>query len=152
MRILFAFILLQFYTSICIAQSSSDIVSWKYTVSKTTNNENKVELIFNAKIKEGWHLYSQHINGDGPIPTTFIFNTNENFSLLEDVKEGVAVKTFDPNFDMEISFFENETTFKQVVEVKNNELKNISGTIEFMVCNDKMCYPPDIITFSFDLN
>lgn len=130
------------------SQSSSDIVSWSYSVNKT---ENKLELVCKAKIKEGWHLYSQHINGDGPIPTTFTFNTNNNFALIDGVQEGPSVKTFDSNFDMEISYFENETTFIQVIDVKNTDLKNITGTIEFMVCNDKMCYPPDIITFNFDL-
>lgn len=134
-------------------QSSSDIVTWKFSTEKIkdSGNDNAYYLYFDAKIKEGWHLYSQHIDGDGPIPTTITFNSTKNYETIDAIEESESIKKFDPNFDMEISFFEKEAKFIQIVHLVNKELKNITGTVEFMVCNDKMCYPPDVITFNFDI-
>lgn len=130
------------------AQTSSSITTWKYTVAEV---DAKKHLQFHANIKEGWHLYSQYLVGDGPVPTTFTFNQSKNYSLIGKVKEGKAKTMYDPNFDMQISYFEGKTIFNQ--EIKNNtkEKQKVSGTIEFMVCDDTMCYPPEVIEFSVDL-
>ncbi len=124
------------------AQNSSSIAKWNYSVVDTNGNN---EIRFNVTIKEGWHLYSQFITGDGPIPTTFVFIPNENYTLIGGVKEKEAHTAYDPNFDMQISYFEGSTVFTQ--EVKNNTSQHVTvkGSIEFMVCDDKMCYPPEII-------
>jgi thiol:disulfide interchange protein DsbD len=130
------------------AQTSSSITTWKYTVAEV---DGKKQLQFHATIKEGWHLYSQFLVGDGPVPTTFNFNESKNYSLIGKVKEVKAKTMYDPNFDMQISYFEGKTIFTQ--EIKNNtkEKQKVSGTIDFMVCNDIMCYPPEAIEFSIDL-
>lgn len=145
--------LFSFISILLQAQSSSDIVTWKFSAEKIKNNgnDNAYNLFFDAKIKDGWHLYSQLIDGDGPIPTTFIFNSNKSYETIDGIEESESIKKFDPNFDMEISFFEKEAKFVQIIHLVNKELKSITGTVEFMVCNDKMCYPPDVITFNFDI-
>lgn len=130
------------------AQTSSSITGWKYSVVDVNG---KKQLQFHATIKEGWHLYSQFLVGDGPVPTTFTFNESKNYSLIGKVKEEKAKTTYDPNFDMQISYFEGKTIFTQ--EIKNNtkEKQKVTGTIEFMVCDDTMCYPPEVIEFSVEL-
>jgi len=39
----------------------------------------------------------------------------------------------------------------QVVKVKSTTPPNLSGTIEYMVCNDKQCLPPTEVDFSLTL-
>ena len=44
-------------------------VEWSYSVNKVSDCE--ADLVFQAKIDAGWHLYSQIIPEGGPIPTSF---------------------------------------------------------------------------------
>ena len=42
-------------------------VEWEFSQKQLSDTE--IELQFKANIDEGWHLYSQHIADDGPVPT-----------------------------------------------------------------------------------
>lgn len=147
--VIFLLVLLSFNLS--FAQSSSSVVTWEFEVINSSKFENKPDIFLKAKIKEGWHLYSQFITGDGPIPTTFTFTENPNFSLNGKVQEYNTKTAYDPNFDMEISYFEGETYFIQPVILNTKDKMTITGTIEFMVCNDHMCYPPETVPFTIEL-
>ena len=46
-----------------------DPVQWTQSYKKLNGQE--YELIFKARIDEGWTIYSQELVGDGPIPTSF---------------------------------------------------------------------------------
>lgn len=130
------------------AQTATSVVKWKNSVVE----ENGRKFIrMEADIKEGWHLYSQFLDGDGPVPTTFTFEENMNVALIGKVKEEKAKTAYDANFDMMISYFEGTTVFTQ--EIKNNSKtpQKISGQVEFMVCDDTMCYPPETVKISVDL-
>jgi len=130
------------------AQKSSDVVKWKYSYTKENGN---YLLQFNATIDEGWHLYSQHLEGDGPIPTTFIFKESKHSVLVGNVVEPKPHTMLDPNFDMEISYFEGTTVFTQEVKRNSDHPVEVKGTIEFMVCNDHMCYPPETVEFTINI-
>lgn len=130
------------------AQTSASIVSWKYSV---VEKDGVKQIKMDATIKEGWHLYSQFLVGDGPIPTTFNFVESKNYTMVGKVKESEAKTAYDPNFDMEISFFEGKTTFYQEVKNQTSVPQKISGSVEFMVCDDHMCYPPETVQITVDL-
>ena len=48
-------------------------VEWDFSYKRLSDNE--IELQFKATIDEGWHVYSQFIEDDGPVPTELIFTT-----------------------------------------------------------------------------
>jgi len=126
-----------------------DPVDWKFSQKELSNNE--FEVSFSATIEDGWHLYSQHLpSEDGPIATAFYFDDNKNVELLGEVVEPKPIIEYDPNFDMELNFFAKKVTFKQKVKVTNGE-GLVKGELEFMVCNEKMCLPPELIPFEFKL-
>ena len=126
-----------------------DPVDWKFSQKELSNNE--FEVSFAANIEDGWHLYSQHLpNDDGPIATTFYFEGNQNVELLGDVNEPEAIAEYDPNFDMELKFFSKKVVFKQKVKVIG-ESGTVKGELEFMVCDEKMCLPPELVPFEFNL-
>ena len=126
-----------------------DPVNWTFSQKELSNNE--FEVSFTATIEEGWHLYSQHLpNDDGPIATAFYFEGNQNVELLGDVKEPEAIAEYDPNFDMELKFFSKKVVFKQKVKVLG-ESGLAKGELEFMVCDEKMCLPPELVPFEFNL-
>ncbi len=127
-----------------------DPASWTYETNDLGNYE--YELVFNVKIEENWHIYSQHLQGDGPLPTEFLFEEDATgYELIGKVSESDNIHTgYDPNFDMELSYFENEATFKQKIKLTAVGA-SIQGELVYMTCDDSKCLPPEYIPFEFSL-
>lgn len=123
-----------------------DPVSWTTSVEQT--EEGEVFLVSTATIDEGWHVYSQFVDEGGPIPTTFKYPNA--VKLIGKTTEGEGIEVDDPNFMMRVKYFGNTAVFKQQIQLqtKTNELK---ATVEFMVCNDEMCLPPNEADLVFDV-
>lgn len=126
-----------------------DPVKWNTSVEKISDTE--YFLVANATIESGWHLYSQNVPEDGPIPTTFTFDTEDSFELINKVLEEEGVTIDDPVFNMRIKFFANKASFRQRIKILNKELSLVKGEVEFMVCDDTRCLPPEYLDLEFDL-
>ena len=85
-------------TSVCASSQIFDPVSWEFTQHHLSENE--IELQFKASIEDRWHIYSQFIEGDGPIPTEFTFTTAGGYVLVDGINEGESIEEFDPEFKM----------------------------------------------------
>ena len=141
--LLTTFLALSFSTSIA---QIFEPVDWSFKAERVSETEAK--LIFTANIEEGWHLYSQNIDEGGPIPTSFVFQELGRAKLKGKVAEGEGHTEMDPNFEMVVKYFEDEVDFIQTVELSGSAT-NIKGELEFMVCNDERCLPPDYVPFEF---
>ncbi|MBU2927335.1 protein-disulfide reductase DsbD family protein [Winogradskyella psychrotolerans] len=126
-----------------------DPVKWETKVEKVSDTE--YDLVSIATIDSGWHLYSQNVPDNGPIPTGFSFTENENFELVGETSEDEGHTVDDPVFQMRITFFENKAEFTQRIKVLNEELSLVEGEVEFMVCDDEKCLPPNYIDLKFNL-
>tara|TARA_B100000900_G_scaffold416275_1_gene450906 strand:- start:16 stop:2058 length:2043 start_codon:yes stop_codon:yes gene_type:complete len=124
-----------------------DPISWQF--SQTKISENKVELRFRASIDEGWHLYSQDIE-ESPPATTFSFIINGDTSIIK-VEEPESIQEYDPNFDMILKYFKDEVVFKYNIDISNLTNNTVGGYIDFMLCDEAQCLPPDYIEFSFEV-
>lgn len=124
-------------------------VKWKTSVENT--GQGTATLVMTAKIDKGWHLYSQNIADGGPIKTTFSFEPSANYELAGSVSEGKAIEYYDKNFEMDLKYFADQAIFKQKVKLKNTGSFKISGYVEFMVCDDEKCLPPDQVDFTFEI-
>jgi thiol:disulfide interchange protein len=121
-------------------------VTWSY--SYETINDKEGYLIFKALIDDGWHVYSQFINEGGPIPTSFTLKKTKDFDLLGKISETPkASSAYDNNFGMQISWHEGQVIFKQKIKLNTSETK-ITGLLEYMVCNNKQCLPPEEVEFA----
>lgn len=121
-------------------------VKWQFAARALHGSE--VELMFTATLDAGWHIYSQHLSPDGPLPTTFTFQPSPDYSLAGAVHEkSTPLKSYDETFLMDIVWFEGTVVFTQNVKLHTSST-SIQGRIAFMVCNDEMCLPPDEVTFS----
>ncbi len=125
-----------------------DPVKWSFKTEPISENE--FFLVFEAKLDEGWYVYAQEINGDGPIPTSFRFDKNSKITFSgkpsetgDKIKEGM-----DEVFGIEIKKFGKRAVFKQKVKVTDRSTK-VTGTLEYMTCNDESCLPPTEVDFSF---
>lgn len=123
-------------------------VQWHF--SATPANGSEVQLIFNATLEKGWHIYSQYIGTEGPLPTTFSFAPSSDYTQIGRMEEkGIPVKSYDKTFLMDLVWFANSVTFIQKIQLKV-PLTTIQGKVEFMVCRDEMCLPPEVVAFSID--
>jgi thiol:disulfide interchange protein DsbD len=127
------------------------VVDWTFDIEQ--KGEKEFDLKIHADIKENWHLYSQKLESeDGPIPTEIMLNLHDFAHQEGDVKEtGELHHEFDPNFDMELSFYGNYADFTMNVKVDHLD-SLVTGYVYFMVCDDKQCLPPEYVDFIYDLN
>jgi thiol:disulfide interchange protein DsbD len=127
-----------------------DPVDWEFAYNKTGTMQ--YELVFTAKIENRWHLYSQDIPDGGPIPTSFSINESDNFELVGNVEEiSEAEEKYDPGFDMNLKLFSDKAVFIQKVKLISDGPVTISGSVEYMSCDDQRCLPPKDEEFEFVL-
>ena len=120
-------------------------VKWSYNAIKTATNQ--YDIVLTATIDAPWHLYSQFAT-KGPIPTTITFKANPLVKLNGKTKEvGKLEKNYDKNFGAIIGTFAGKVDFKQAIILKAVSKTKVTGTIEYMVCNDVKCLPPVSIPF-----
>jgi len=124
-------------------------VDWKYEAKPKGDG---YEVIITATVKKPWHIYSQNSGKSGPIPTEIKFAPNPLIKLDGTVKEtGKLEKIFDKSFNTDVLFYSNVVVFTQFVKVKPGIKTNITGTVEYMVCNDEQCLPPTKKSFDIKL-
>ncbi|MFD0752043.1 protein-disulfide reductase DsbD N-terminal domain-containing protein [Mucilaginibacter calamicampi] len=121
-------------------------VKWAYAAKRTSATD--ATVFIKATIEDGWHVYSQYVEEGGPIKTSFTFSKSKDYTLAGKTAEPKAVVKFDKQFKMNIGFFEKEVLFEQKVKLKSANAATVKGKLEFMVCNDHKCLPPDEIAFN----
>jgi thiol:disulfide interchange protein len=146
MRI-FSLFLLSLISSFAVGQIETP-VTW--TLSQERLSETEFMLTFQADIDEGWYVYSQNLEDGGPIPTSFYFEENKDAQIDKKPEEiGKPKSGFDAMFDMNVTKYANQVTFKQKVTISNST--SLTGYLTYMTCDDEKCLPPTDEDFSFDL-
>lgn len=149
--LLFLFLIISIHT--ISAQDFLDPVAWEISIEK--DDGNRYNIIMQATIDEGWHLYSQRQFGEefeGPIPTEFSYNASpETFTLIGETQEPDIKPVFDPVFELDVISFEDKAIFIQPIEVVDPKGLKVGIEIYYSVCDDEKCLPPDIKTFEIDL-
>lgn len=145
----FLYLLLTIVSLSTVQSQILDPVKWSTSVKKISETE--YDLISKATIEGGWHLYSQVVPEGGPLPTVFTFEENNAYKTIGKVKEGKGVTELDPVFDMIITFFSNTATFTQRVQLTENKGTTVKGEVEFMVCDDTRCLPPNYVDLVFKI-
>ncbi|MHB1921777.1 MAG: protein-disulfide reductase DsbD family protein [Chitinophagaceae bacterium] len=121
-------------------------VHWNFSAQPLPGNQ--FSLHMKATIDPGWHIYSQHA-GNGPVPTSFLFNRVPAMTLIGKVEEkGNLEKKYDPSFQSTLNYYEHQVDFVQKVQMKGQNPGQVKGTLTFMVCNDQNCLPPRKIPFT----
>lgn len=122
-------------------KSSKILEPVKWSTETKKISETEYELIINASIEKNYHLYSQKVPDDGPLPTIFIFETSNNYELIGSTTEEEGHTVYDSIFKAKIKYFDTKATFKQRIKLNNKNSFKIIGEIEFMTCNDSGCVP-----------
>ena len=133
------------------AAGAQQKLNWSYSAKKIADNKYEVHLV--ATPPAGWHIYSQLTPEGGPVPTSFKFNNNALLDLKGKVTEkGKLITYYDKNFKVDVKYFEGKADFVQVVTTKGKVKTNLSGEVESMICNDRVCLPPTVEKFNVALN
>ncbi len=122
-------------------------VTWSTSVRTATDGT--LELVASAKIDAGWHVYSQFIGSDGPIPTAFTLPASKDLKTQGPVREPKPIKEFDKNFGMELAYFAKKADFVIAAKRSNPKAFTYTAEVEFMVCDDERCLPPDYVSLVF---
>ncbi|MDR1654195.1 MAG: thioredoxin family protein [Prevotellaceae bacterium] len=115
----------------------------KWTVSSKVTSATTAEITFTAKMDKGWHVYAMDLSEDGPIPTTFRFETLQNAKLAGKIQPKSKLHSeYDPNFEMELRWYDGMAVFVQKIAFADAQKVNIKGVVNYMACNDRACLPP----------
>ena len=134
-----------------ISQSYAQIlqpVKWSFKSNRLSDTE--AELQFTATLDRGWHVYSQDVPKDGPMPTVFTFDKPTGFQLVGKVIEPKPIEEYDEMFRMKVKYFAQKAVFTQKIIITGNKPFTIKGIVEFQSCDDKQCLFDDL-PFTFQL-
>ena len=124
-------------------------VKWSYAAKKTSKTE--AILYLKATIEDSWHIYSQNMADGGPVKTTFTFTPAKAYKLNGKTIEPKAITKFEKSFEMNVSYFEKSVIFQQKIKLTGAKAL-VKGTLEFMVCDDHQCLPPETVEFSIPVS
>jgi hypothetical protein len=120
-------------------------VKWEFSIRSISDVE--AEVVAKAKIDKGWHVYALKVSDKpldiAPIPTTLKLDKSKDFSLVGGVKEGKYIKHYDPQFEGELNYFENEATFTQRIKILSTNKITVTGELQYMACDEVQCIFPD---------
>ena len=112
-------------------------------------SDTEAELVFNATIDAGWHLYSTDLPEDGPVSATINFDKLEGAELVGKLTpQGKVVEHFDSMFEMNLRYFEHKGTFVQKVKFTGGAY-TLKGYLQYGACNDENCLPPTDVEFNY---
>ena len=122
-------------------------VKWAYSVKETSPTE--AELIFTAKLDAGWHLYSQHTDPLGPLPSVFEFTKSADYQLIGAVQEPKPHEELDDIFKCVVKSFSGTVVFRQKIKRVSDKDFTVKGVHSYQLCNDGSCIAPEDNDFSF---
>jgi thiol:disulfide interchange protein len=104
-------------------------------------------LIFEATIEDGWHLYSPYMDLGGPKPLYFEFEASESYALVDSILESsVPYEEYDDVFEVNTKYFKKSVVFTQQIELLSKDGFVIEGYVDGQACIDGKCVP---VTFDF---
>ena len=121
----------------------------QFTVSIDDVNQGEVAIIdVNAELDFTWRIYAVYDVPEGPSSTKFIIES-DIVNKSGRVIEPEPIEKFDEGFGNITKYHEGTPQFSIPLELKDdlpNGTYNIDVIIDYQVCNNSLCYPPNQIT------
>ena len=124
----------------------------RMSVQQKQTSPTEVEVVFTAKIDQGWHVYSTNLPADGPTSAALHVDKAEGVTPIGKLTpRGKELNVYDKTFEMKLRYFENSVSFVQRYKI-TAKTYSIKGYLEYGACNDEMCLPPMQEEFNFKGN
>lgn len=109
----------------------------------------EAEIIFNATIADGWHMYSTKVIKDGPIAASFHTDKLSGAKLEGSLRAvGNEIRKYEDMFGTEVYFFEKKAQFVQQLQLTGGAW-SVEGYMQYGACNDQNCTPPTNVEVNF---
>ena len=122
--------------------ASAHQVKWSAETEKLADDLYRV--VVTADIDKGWHMYDLGPYESGPNPTVIAFSAE---GAAADGKMEVLTaphRYHDDVYGCEIGTYEGQAKFAQNFRLTaGNESAKVKINVEWMVCDDESCMPPD---------
>ena len=146
-RLLYCWLLSVILTLPALAQIQEPI---KFKTEWKQNSDTEAEIVFNAIIDKGWHVYSTELGEGGPISATFNIDKIEGAETVGKLTPvGNEINEMDPIFGMKVRYFKDKATFIQKIKITDGNY-NVKGYLEYGACNNENCLPPTSVDFNFN--
>ncbi|MDR1633065.1 MAG: thiol:disulfide interchange protein, partial [Dysgonamonadaceae bacterium] len=130
------FILIFLFYCYNISAQIQEPVKWRYHINESG------EIIFQAVVEKGWHLYDMNLPEGGPISTSFEFEKMSGAELAGKVHTDSKIHSqYEEMFGMTVRWFSENPTFVQKLKITDKAKFQIIGRINYMSCNDENCIP-----------
>ncbi|MGS2741850.1 protein-disulfide reductase DsbD domain-containing protein [Sinomicrobium sp. M5D2P17] len=140
-----------FFQAAMVSAQGLDPVEWKFASKKLDDKTYEVRI--SAEMEYPWHIYSQHTEDGGPLPTEIVFTDHPAVALEGEVKEeGSLMEKYEEVFMVDTRYYEGAVDFVQTVKVKKDTPQVLEGNVTFMACTDEQCLTPQQIRFNVRLN
>ncbi len=121
----------------------------QFTVNIDDVNQGEVAIIdVNAELDFTWRIYAVYDVPEGPSSTKFIIES-DIVNKSGRVIEPEPIEKFDEGFGNITKYHEGNPQFSIPLELKDdlpNGTYNVDVIIDYQVCNNSLCYPPNQIT------
>lgn len=136
----FSVILFLWLCCFAVSAQMHQPVTWDVKMEITGKNE--AEIVFDATIERGWHLYDINIPAGGPNPTAVKWDNGKmrNVEIVGGlVANRKALEDIDFTFNMMLGTWEKSVTLRQKVKLLNANDYAVEGVISGQACNEQNC-------------
>ncbi len=145
----FIAVLILFFAISINAQTEQNPVVWETSVEKVTDTE--FDLIFNAKILDEWHLYSQYNPDDASLPLVIsIYEGEKGFDLIGKAKESETHTEYTEIWEKDEIFFKEKAVITQRIQLTNKDITTVKLNLFAQVCKGACIQIDENFTFSLN--
>jgi thiol:disulfide interchange protein len=127
------------FISFCVSSFSQiqKHVFLSYAKSKPDYKQgDTVDIFINAKIDDGWYLYSTEFKADGPLVFEAEFKPSDDYKPVGKLQPFKPFPHYDSTWEGEVKIFEKFAQFKQPVIVNKAGKVIIKASIRGQYCSD----------------
>ncbi len=124
-----------------------EIAQWTYEVISV--NEDQFDLVFKARLTDGWVLYSTRSAPGGSLPAEFEY-PETGIELVGEINEGKTYEKFQEVFGVTETFFKDQAYFRQRVRLTDLTERRFEVQVFYQVCENDLCIAQDH-SFGFEV-
>ena len=133
------------------AQRTSDIVSWRVRADRAQAG-GEARVVLDATIRPGWRLYA--LGSPVGIPLTVTLDPLPPRVRAARLVQTTPVEGYDQAFERAYPYFAETGRVVQVLAVGEGAeagSREVSGSVRYAVCDDRICLPPTETAFRVPL-
>lgn len=121
-------------------------VEWSLKVTSVVAKDGTLTAELTAKIEDGWHLYSLAPINNGPRPTRITLPAEQAFELSGKIEAPDPFVETDPNFGVEVEYYEDSVTFKLPLKRRSGPGGDkLLVEARYQTCTNRICLPPKTV-------